>query len=88
MGGARLPPMSSQFESPSDSEEPIPLSVRVEGRMTTGRRKVWSAPPPPVTRKGRSPLATALFGALWIAIGAASVAYVAQRAHDNVAEAR
>lgn len=74
----------SQFE-PFEAE-PIPLSVRTNNTTssTGARRKQWSAPPPPMAHR-RSRWSTVLFSAMWIAIGAASIAYVAQRAHDNVA---
>lgn len=68
-----------QSEAP-DTEEPIPLSVR----GTSTRRKRWSSAPPPPMPRRRSRVALTLFGAMWLAIGAASIAYVAHRS-DNVA---
>ena len=72
-GGARLPNMQSELEA-----EPVPLSIRA-----TGRRKWPSAPPPamPVAPK-RSLLSITLIGAVWIAVGAASAAYVVSRTHN------
>lgn len=66
-------------------EEPILLSVRVTLRPETSRRKrMTSAPPPPMGRR-RNWLTMTVFGALWVTIGVASVAYVAQRGRDNIA---
>lgn len=69
-----------------EQEEPIPLSrPSSPPPAPTERRNRWSsAPPPPMTRR-RSPVAMAVFGAVWIAIGVASAAYVVRHAHENVA---
>ena len=56
--------------------EPLPLSTRATPR------KQWSAPPPPMAPPKRSLLSITLIGAVWIAVGAASVAYVVTRSPD------
>jgi len=61
------------MESELDAE-PVPLSTR--------RNRWSSAPPPPMDKPKRSLLSITLIGAVWIAVGAASVAYVVTRSPD------
>ncbi len=70
-----------------EQEEPIPLSrpSSPPPPAPAERRKRWSSAPPPPMARPRSRVAITLFGAVWIAIGVASAAYVVQRAHENVA---
>lgn len=49
--------------------------------MESHRNRWPSAPPPPMEAPKRSLLSIALIGAVWVAVGAASAAYVATRAH-------
>jgi hypothetical protein len=59
--------------------EPVPLSTR---------RSRWSSAPPPQQSRAReqagkrSLLSIALIGAVWVAVGAASVAYVVTRSPE------
>lgn len=48
------------------------------------RRNHWSSAPPAMTvaPPKRSLFSIAVIGAVWVAVGAASAAYVATRAHD------
>jgi hypothetical protein len=64
---------------PELDAEPVLLSTRVT------RRNKWSSAPPPARDSApkRSLLSVTLIGAVWIAVGAASVAYVVSRTQDS-----
>jgi hypothetical protein len=78
------------MESIDEQEEPIPLSRPsspppvATPSAATERRKRWSSAPPPPMPRRRNRVAMTLFGAVWVAIGVASAAYVVQRAHDSI----
>jgi hypothetical protein len=81
--------MQSPNDREHDAEEPIPLSVRGTSPGTSRRKRWSSAPPPPMPTRRSNRLAMTVFGAVWVAIGVASIAYVAQHAdHVATSEAR